>query len=119
MTTNSNVQIVSDINSLFPPGNAALLQQVEQALCQQAVIPAISSVVNGEASRARGVVNLVQACLQLIDGAEPKAAAAGTIFEFALGNIVLCDKLANTILSGPLVQGRSGICNAIVPAIPA
>jgi hypothetical protein len=65
------------------------------------------------------VTDLVQACLQLIDGAEPKAAAAETIFELALGNLVLCDKLANSILTEPLALGHSGICNAIVPAIPA
>lgn len=83
------------------------------------MLPAISSVVSGQVTRARGVVNLVQACLQFIEGAEPKGVAAQTIFEFALGNIVLCDKLANSILSGNLVLGHSGICNAIVPVIPA
>jgi hypothetical protein len=113
------MQIVSNINSLFPAGNAALLAQVEQKLCQTAVLPAINSVVSGEITRARGVTDLVQACIQLIDGAEPKAGTAQDIFQLALGNIVLCDKLANTILSGPLIAGRSAICNVIVPGIPA
>jgi hypothetical protein len=76
-------------------------------------------VVSGQITRARGVTDLVQACVRLIDGAEPKAASAETIFELALGNIVLCDKLANTILSGVLIAGRSAICNVIVPGIPA
>jgi hypothetical protein len=75
--------------------------------------------VSGQITRARGVIDLVQACIRLIDGAEPKSGSAQNIFELALGNIILCDKLANTILSGPLVAGRSAICNAIVPGIPA
>ena len=61
----------------------------------------------------------MQACLQMIDAAEPKGGMAQQIFEFALGNLVVCDKFSNTVLEGTLVVGRSGICNVVVPGIPA
>jgi len=112
---------VQDINNLFPPGNTALLQQVEQTLCQNSVLPAINAVVSGQITRASGVTTLVQACLGLIDSAEPKpqGQSAETVFALALGNIILCDKFANSVLEGPLVAGRSALCNVIVPGIPA
>lgn len=62
------------------------------------------------------MTSLVQSCLQLIDSGEPKVSQgsnAQTVFELALGNLVLCDKLANTFLEGTLTPGRSLLCEAI------
>jgi hypothetical protein len=104
----------NEIDSLFPPGNSALLLQVEQTLCQQAVVPVIDSIVAGEETRATGVTSLIQACLKLIDAADFQTSDPLLAFQFALGNLLVCDKISNTVLTEPLTEGRSDVCNAIL-----
>ena len=107
------VAVVNGINLLFPPGHQALLQNVQQTFCQGSVYPVIDAIVGGQESRARGVVDLVQACLDGIDSSEIQADTAGsnpsTAFELALGNLLVCNKIANSILE----VGGSELCNVI------
>ena len=73
-------------------------------------------MVAGQVTRAQGVTQLVQACQKLIDAGEPVVGTSSdplATFQLALGNIVLCDKIANSILSGTLVQGSSALCAAL------
>lgn len=111
-------KIVSEINSLLPPADVAFIQQIEQTLCHQVVIPVVNALVSGKFSREVGVVNLIQACLQIFDGAEANLGSsilAAEHFQLSLEKIVLCDKLANSLLSGSLSHDYSNICNVIVP----
>jgi hypothetical protein len=105
---------VSQIDGLFPPGNEALLLQIQQTLCQQAVIPAVDSVVAGEEKRSDGVTDLIQTCLQLIDSADLQTSDDFQEFQFGLGNILVCNKLSNSVLAEPLTEGQSALCNAIL-----
>jgi len=89
------------------------LLQIEQTLCQQAVVPEIDAVVAGEETRAAGVTDLIQTCLQLIDAADVQTDPL-LAFQFALGNLIVCDKIANTVLTEPLTEGQSDLCNAIL-----
>jgi hypothetical protein len=108
--------IWNQIDSLFPPGNEALLLQIQQELCRQAVIPQVDAVVAGQETRAAGVTDLVQICLEIIDGAELQEDITNplTTFQLALGNLMVCDKIANTLLTEPLTEGQSPLCDAIV-----
>jgi hypothetical protein len=112
------------IDSFFPPAYVAVLQQVQQNLCEQFVIPQANAVISGQETRAFGVTELIQACISLIDSAEiaPDVATSNplTTFELALGNIVACDKLANSLLTtGEFSTGGSILCNAIDSSVPA
>ena len=104
---------------MFPQAYLSVLQQVEQALCQQAILTQVNSVVQADESRAMGVTNLIVACLQLLDNSEVQYDVASSdssvSFNFALGNILACDKIANTVLSLPLKFGDSSLCDAITP----
>jgi hypothetical protein len=72
--------------------------------------------VSSQESRAGGVVNLVQNCIKLIDPAEPAPGGSDpqVVFNLALGNVALCNKLSNSILEGNLVEGQSDFCDAII-----
>jgi len=88
-------------------------------LCQHDVVPALDAVASKSESRASGVINLVQICLDLLSIAETKAGAAISAplppLDLALGNLVACDKIANTVLVGGLTRGESVLCDAILP----
>jgi len=80
------------------------------------VIGVINQVVNGQINRATGVVTILQSCLQLIDSGEPQVnqnSNSQTVFELALGNLAMCDKLSNSFLEGTLTAGKSELCEAI------
>jgi hypothetical protein len=120
---NPNIAVWNEVNDLFPSQYVAILQQVEQVLCQQSVIPAVNSVVAGEETRAVGVTDLVQACLQLIGQSEIMSMLStsnpSTVFDLALGNIFACNKIANSVLaSSTLSEGGSVLCNAIEASVP-
>ena len=106
--------VLGQIEGLFPPGNEAILFQAAQLFCQQTVYPQIDDIVAGQENRARGVVDLVAACVSLLDSVEIENNVAGndpsTAFGLALGNLLVCDKLSNTFLE----KGGSELCNVIL-----
>jgi len=103
-----------EIDDLFPPGNEELLLQIQKTLCRQYIIPQVDSVVAGEEKRSDGVASLIQTCLQLIDQADLRNTDKLKSFQFALGNLLICDKLSNSVLAEPLTEGQSELCNAIL-----
>src|SRR5208282_754184 len=107
----SPTAILGQIEALFPPGHSAVLFQAAQVFCQQAVYPEIDDIVAGQENRARGVVDLVASCVSMLDSAEIAAGIdPSTAFGLALGNLLVCDKIANTILE----KGGSELCNVIL-----
>lgn len=93
-----------------------MITSVAKALCSRFAVPEINSVIANQESRGYGVANLIQNCVKLFNSAEssPGASNSQVVFNLALGNIVLCDKLANSILEGTLVLGQSEFCNGVL-----
>lgn len=111
--------VISGIVGLFPPGNDALLEQVAQTFCGTYVYPVVDNIVSGQETRERGVADLVQYCLDVIDSTEIGDNSANgnpsTAFGLALGNLLVCDKIANTILE----KGGSELCVFILEPAPS
>ena len=115
----SATDVLEGIAGLFPQGYTALLGQVGEIFCEQAVYPEIDDIVTGQEDRARGVVDLVAACLEIIDTAEISNNTANndpsTAFALAFGNLLVCDKISNTVLE----KGGSELCLAVLVPAPA
>lgn len=94
----------------------AVVQQVQQSLCQSDVGTQQSQVESGQETRAVGVVYIMASCLQFIDQAElqPNVSTSDPLARFALavGNNFACDKIANTVLA--LTSESNAFCNAIL-----
>jgi hypothetical protein len=73
-------------------------------------------VLANQVTRAQGVTQLIGACQKLFDAGEPTPGLSTDpflSFQFALGNILLCDKVSNSILTEPLIQNSSPLCDAL------
>jgi hypothetical protein len=94
----------------------AVVQQVQQSLCQSDVGTQLNEVESGQETRAVGVVHIIANCLQFIDQAElqPNVSTSDPLTRFALavGNNFACDKIANTVLA--LTSESDTFCNAIL-----
>lgn len=94
----------------------AVVQQVQQNLCQSDVGTQLNDVLDGTETRATGVVSLISNCLQIIDQLEiqPNVSTSDPFARFvlALGNNLACDKIANTVLA--LNADSNTFCNAIL-----
>jgi len=100
----------------FPPENIRIVQDHIPDLCSE-LVPTLGAVVNGDKDTYVGVADIARQCLQIIGLTNTVVADPAIAFGIALGNTLICNRIADAMFGGSAITVGQELCNIVASAV--